>query len=60
MAQKGGIKLRRGTNHKNMYVAQFHRTARNKMNRAARLARRKREMPQAQPEPVQPTEPVVI
>lgn len=45
MAQKGGIKLRRGPRHKNMYAAQFFRTARNKANRIGRIARRKRDIP---------------
>lgn len=43
--QKGGKKLRRGPKHANMYAAQFHRTARNKASAAARIARRKKEMP---------------
>lgn len=43
--QKGGRKLARSSKHAVMYKAQFLRTARNKANRAARLARRKLEMP---------------
>jgi hypothetical protein len=43
---KGGRKLVRSGKHAGMYAAQFLRTARNKHNRIARIARRKVEIPQ--------------
>ena len=33
---KNSVKLRRNSKHKGMYAEQFHRTAKNKRNRAAK------------------------
>lgn len=45
---RGGIKLRRSNKDQGYYAGQFARTARNKARRAARIARRKVEIPHPQ------------